>query len=390
MKDKPGSLKMVLIIQYNVGPEMLSAYSLLALLDHLDRLRYGAVVVFNRSCDAERAVAQRGIDTFIFQHGGGHMLRRIWEYGKLPLMLWNLARRVRPSIIHADNVMAGRPAVVLSLLTGLPVIVHLRNIGLFRRTSSFIFRADHFAAMSKATVEGTLPSVLQSRATVVWDGLELADYHIDDPMLKAKARNMLGLPQDKFIIGMIARLSEQKGQRYYVEAAKNLTAVRSDVLFVHAGKSPRPDSTDAYERELAKASRDMCASGCFRWFDYIDETKVLWAAVDIAVLPACGPEAFGRVVIEAMAMERPVIATMVGGPEEIIESGSSGLLIPPGDSQALTESIDELLNDGAKAKRIGKSGRQRVEGLFSAELYAERIMAMYDHLLAKKNFTSRA
>jgi len=350
----------------------------------MDPKRYKAVVVFNRPCDAERAVAQRGIGTFIIPHGGGNLWKRIWEYGTLPIKLWLLTRRIKPSLIHADNVMAGRPAVVLGFMTGLPVIVHIRNIGLFTRTAFFVFRANHFAAVSKATIEGTLPRRLHTKATVVWDGLELSDYRCDDPRLKESARKSLMLPQDKIIIGMAARLSQQKGQRYYIEAAKAVTASRADVLFIHAGKKPQSDSADAYERELALITTEMCATGRFAWFDYIEPVTSFWAAVDMAVLPACGPESFSRVTIEAMAMGKPVIATRVGGPEEIIEEDVSGILVQPCNSRALTDAINSLLNDKNKAQRMGQAGRQRVTACFSAERYAERIMQIYHHLINNK------
>jgi glycosyltransferase involved in cell wall biosynthesis len=118
------------------------------------------------------------------------------------------------------------------------------------------------------------------------------------------------------------------------------------------------------------------------WLDYVEPITTFWAAVDIATLPACGPESFSRVTIEAMAMGKPVITTRVGGPEEIIESGLSGFLIQPGDSRILIATIEELLNDPEKRENMGRAGRRRVEQLFSADLYAQRMMALCDEIVS--------
>lgn len=371
----------VLILDYNNVPTMLSGHSLLALLDHMDPSRYNAVVVFNRLCDAEQAVAQRGIQTVIIPYGGGSPLLRLWQYGRLPLALWSVLRRVKPAIIHANSDIAGRPAIALKCLTGSPVIVHIRNIGLTIRTAPFVLRADHFASVSIAARERSLPCNLLSRATIVWDGLDLSDYPVDGSMKQTAARRALGLPVDCLVVGMAARLSEQKGQRYFIKAAKEIAAMRSDVVFVHAGKVPNPHSDSAYERELGASSADICAAGRFRWLGYISPIADLWAAVDIAVLPACGPEAFGRVILEAMAMQRPVVSTFSGGPEEIIQDTETGRLVPQRDSGALTTAIAELLADPEERQRMGALARMVVEHFFSADLYARRIMDLYDNVL---------
>jgi len=132
----------ILIIEYANVKTMLSGHSLLAQLDHMDPSRYKAVVIFNRACDLAYAVAQRGHETMIIPHGGGNFFKRAWQYGKLPFILFSLTKRVKPALIHANNVMAGRDAMVLKILTGLPVVIQIRNIGLPPRTAPFVLRAD--------------------------------------------------------------------------------------------------------------------------------------------------------------------------------------------------------------------------------------------------------
>lgn len=372
----------VLVIDYHNVSTMWSGHSLLAQLDHMDAMRYKAVVVFNRPCDMEREVAQRGIETVVIPYGGGSVLKRGWQYGRLPLSLWALARRVKPALIHANNALAARPAMALKALTGLPVVVQLRNIDLPPRTATMVLKADHFAAVSGAVAKATLPSYTQPHTTVVFDGLELSDYVPGGPAAQANARRQLGLPTDRLIVGMAGRLSEQKGHRDYVKVAEEITRNNnSDVLFVHAGKIPDSEAADPYERELAGTTAEMCACNKFCWLGYIRNVAQFWEAVDIAVVPSCGPEAFGRVIIEAMAMGKPVVTTLAGGPQEVIDAPTSGLLIPMADSVALAGAIERLLSSPDERRRMGNAARARVEREFSATAYAQKMMDLYDKVL---------
>jgi len=196
-----------------------------------------------------------------------------------------------------------------------------------------------------------------------------------------EARRALGLPLNCLIVRMAGRLSRQKGQKFYLEAAQQIIQKQPNVIFAHAGKIPRKDSDDQYERELTVDSEAMCSSGHFQWLDYVNRIALFWAAVDIAVLPSCGPDAMPRVIIEAMAMQRPVISTPVGGPQEIIETPDLGLLVPMADSVALANAISKLLNDPGERQQLGVLSRKRVERFFSANIYAHRMMNLYDHVL---------
>jgi len=372
--------KRVLIIDYNVVSAMLSGHSLLTLIDQLDPARYVVATVFNRPCAAEKAVAARGNTTFIVPHGGGSLAKRCWQYGTLPGKLWRIAQALQPDIIHANNVMAARPAMLLKALTATPVVVHVRNTGLLPRFRQMMFRADHFACVSQATKLGTLPPFLHPRTSVVYDGLDLAEY---SPSQSGKKQSRLehGLPQEALLVGMAGRISPQKGQIHFIEAARQLTRTRSNVVFVHAGGIPDPLSRDAYERTLAEQSRDLCAKQKMRWLGYLDPISQFWNMIDVVVVPSCGPEAFGRVLIEAMAMERPVVATRSGGPEEIIEANKTGLLVPLGDTAALTAAIDRLVAEPQARRLMATAARADVEQRFSAPAYANRITDMYDKVL---------
>ncbi len=100
------------------------------------------------------------------------------------------------------------------------------------------------------------------------------------------------------------------------------------------------------------------------------------AACDIFVLPAPA-EPFGLVIIEAMALGKPVIAAGAGGPLEIVADGETGLLFAPGNAESLAAAMKRLLADAPMRKRMGEAGRKRYEEMFTAQQMAEKMMEMY-------------
>ena len=99
-------------------------------------------------------------------------------------------------------------------------------------------------------------------------------------------------------------------------------------------------------------------------------------ALDVLLLPS-QEEPFGRAVIEAMALEVPVLATNVGGPGEIIEDGCEGLLLAPGDPPAWARAIRTLADSPERALAMGRAGRRRVEQAFGLERHAQAMIAVY-------------
>jgi glycosyltransferase involved in cell wall biosynthesis len=153
---------------------------------------------------------------------------------------------------------------------------------------------------------------------------------------------------------------------------------------MHAGKIPGHASDkltgsicDEYELELLQLSQDLVRQRRFLWFDYMDDVEKFWAAADVAVLASAGPEAFGLVILEAMACGLPVVATRSGGPAVVV-TPDVGILVPMADADALAEAIEALLGDPARRAALGANGRRRVEDQYSPAAFAEVIMTEFD------------
>jgi glycosyltransferase involved in cell wall biosynthesis len=174
-----------------------------------------------------------------------------------------------------------------------------------------------------------------------------------------------------YVVLASARLHPQKGHTYLLAAA----ALVPDATFVLAGDGPLRVELESQARALGIA--DRCV-----FLGYRSDVPDLLAAADLLVLPSLF-EGLPVSVLEAMAAERPVVATAIGGTDEAIVSEQSGLLVPPRDPVALASAIRRLRADPALARRLALAGRARVEREFSSDVTAGHVMRIYDEVLAE-------
>ena len=173
------------------------------------------------------------------------------------------------------------------------------------------------------------------------------------------------------IVLTVARLDEQKGHRYLLEAAAQVP----EAQFVLAGDGPLRASLEAQARSLGVEDR-------VKFLGYRSDIADLLADCDMFVLPSLY-EGLPLSILEAMSAGKPVIATHIGGTDEAVIAGETGLLVPPADSAALAAAIRSLLTDRPLAQRLATAGRARVAQEFSAAKMVQQVIAVYDELLAK-------
>lgn len=168
-----------------------------------------------------------------------------------------------------------------------------------------------------------------------------------------------------------ARLHEQKGHRYLLSAIRDVP----DAHFALAGAGPERSELERLAQELGVASR-------VSFLGHREDLPDLLAAADIVVLPSLY-EGFPISVLEAMAAAKPVIATRIGGTDEIITSGRDGVLVEPTDSRALADAVRMMLSDPVEAQRMARCARRTVADRFSAPAMCSRVSEVYDELLAQ-------
>jgi protein-tyrosine-phosphatase len=174
---------------------------------------------------------------------------------------------------------------------------------------------------------------------------------------REEVRQELGIGPRTLLIGTAGRLSPVKAHRGFLRAARLMLQHEGDARFVIVGDGPLRDELVAFASQLGIDRECLFLGARADTFDLI-------AAMDIFVLPSLH-EGIPMALLEAMALERPVVATAVGGVPEVVTHGTDGLLVQPSDEQALADACLELARDRRRAQTIGARARKTVEARFS-------------------------
>ena len=176
------------------------------------------------------------------------------------------------------------------------------------------------------------------------------------------------------VISIVGRLQAVKGHRVFLESARQVLAKRADARFWIVGDGE-------LRADLEAAASSLGLRDAVEFLGYRNDADALMAASDVVV--SCSSyEAFARCVTEALALARPVVATAVGGIPEIIRDGETGILVPPGDPQAMATAILRLLDDPGLAARLGSAGRAFVAEHLTIEAQASALASLYREVLA--------
>jgi glycosyltransferase involved in cell wall biosynthesis len=180
-------------------------------------------------------------------------------------------------------------------------------------------------------------------------------------------------------IGIIGNIKPWKGQRVVIEALPELVQNHPEVKCLIVGEASS-DSLDYFEQLNSLIPR-LGVQGNVVFTGYRKNIRDIMNSLDIVVHASITPEPFGMVVIEAMALGKPVIATNFGGPKEIIEHGVNGVLVTPDDPCELARVIDHLFKNWSEAVRMGKRAREHVKQHFSVEENVSKTEAVYETLI---------
>ena len=294
-----------------------------------------------------------------------NILKKIFDIVFVIPRIIMLHRKVKPDLLHANNILAARFAGIYKILFRTPLLTHIRNSHLPPRTKWVCSLTDRFLTTSEFVSRTALHAKHKNKINVVYDGIEYEDNFSKD----------INSNNNDLKIGMCSRLSYQKGVDIFCDLANYFNSVKG-CQFYHAGGKPSIESNDSYEILLAEKYNDSV-----NWLGYIDNIESFWKKIDIAIFPARDDEAFGRVVAEAMLAGIPVISTRCGGPEEIIIHEVSGFLVDRDDSADFLKYLEKLKNNKSLREEIGNAGRTRIINNFSHSKYIERIHLAYEKVL---------
>lgn len=279
--------------------------------------------------------------------------------GNDPKFVWDLVRlfrRERPDIVHTHAWGTLCEGLLAARLAGVPQVVHGEHGTLQLKT--YQARVQRFAwgrvdrllsvssrlaeAMSKAT------GYPLDRIEVIRNGVDLSRFTAVD---RAEARRRLNLASDRIAIGTAGRLVPVKDQALLLEALGQLAGRGLKFVAVIAGDGPLRSSLEARATALRIHDR-------VRFLGHRPDVERVYAALDLFVLSSVS-EGLSNTILEAMASGLPVVATRVGGADELIDEGTTGFAVPASNAAALGDAIERVARDPELLTRMGRAGRDR-------------------------------
>ncbi|MBN1400907.1 MAG: glycosyltransferase family 4 protein [Anaerolineae bacterium] len=296
--------------------------------------------------------------------------------------LAELIESTQPDLVHLNDVVCvSRAGILAARRQGVPAICHLRAMAwrnafdrrLSRWLRGYICISEAVQRHQRQLGGRTGPS------WVVYNGLDLDDYETLVDRATARRELDLALGPEDMVVGCVGRLVEWKGQHIFLQALGQLAPryPRLRGLVVGAPES----HSGAYAQELRDLAdrpglRDRVIFTGFR-----QDVPRLLSGMDVMVHASTAPEPFGRVLIEAMAAGTTVIGTRAGAVPEIIEDRVTGLLVAPGDVDAMAEAIAYALDHPDERGRWQRAARQVVGDQFDVRRYVRGVEQVYEALL---------
>jgi len=375
-----------------------SYYSLLFLIEGLKGTRYDPLAVFHRehrllprfarACGEVCIVPKRAPVRFgqdAAPAGFVRLAQRALNLGRFAGAVREYAGFLRQKgvgLVHLNNsVTRSHEWMLAALWAGLPCVVHERGInGRFSRLTRLLApRLSAIICISEAVRRNLVGhAVSHSNLRVIHNGLDPNQVApIRGPEV---VRRALGIGEHRRVVGLVGNIKEWKGQEVLIRALPQVLPAVPNILCLLVGATSDDDRW--YEKRLRRLVQDLGLSAhvnfCGAWDNIADVLNVM----EVAVHASVAPEPFGRVLLEAMAMRKPVVGSHAGAVPEIVEGGVTGYTFPPGDPVALAARLAELLLCPQISRTMGEAGRRRLERHFSIEHNVASTLSVYSDLLA--------
>jgi glycosyltransferase involved in cell wall biosynthesis len=308
---------------------------------------------------------------------------RWWDDVAAFWKIFRIIRRERPHIVHTHTAKAGVLGRLAAWLAGVPLVVHTFHGHVFQgyfspaRTRLFVEierwlarRTHRLVAVSERVRQEILALGIGSadRFVVVPVGLDLQRFADCDPH-RGLVRTELGIASAAPLVGIVARLVPIKRHDVFLEAAAKVAHRVPTCRFLVIGDGECRKALEARVRALHVQDRVIFLG----WRRDLDR---VYADLDVAVLTSDN-EGSPVSLIEAMASGVPVVGPCVGGVPDVIDAGTTGIVIPPGDAAAVADAIVRLLEDPELRRKMGAAARERALRLYGTDRLVRDIVALY-------------
>jgi len=292
----------------------------------------------------------------------------LWRYRKGCAALRRTVDEQSFDLVHANTLRTA----IYAAGAGVPFLWHARDFdvpGWAKRR--LLARCEAAIAISEF-IARSLGN--DTKVHLIRNGLEPVDEPSAEDALAF--RREVGLPEECPVVGIMGRIRPWKGQMDFLDAAAKIAEQRPHVRFLVVGATLFPDPGRDYVAELKAQAAALGLTDKVVFCGHRPDPLVALSAMDVG--GNCSRnEPFGRVLLEAMACRRPVVAFRSGAVPEVVVDGQTGVLVPYGENEALVDAVLALLDDPHRARELGEAGRRRVESDFPLRATIEGVEALY-------------
>lgn len=375
------------IARLNVGGP---AIHVILLTAGLDPERFETILISGRETEAEgnmhHLATERGVTPRIVTNLGRELhpvrdLATLWR-------LYRLFKREKPDIVHTHTAKAGTAGRLAAMLARVPIVVHTFHghvlHGYFGPIKNAVFRGiERFLAKQTSVIIAVSEScrqdlikygvALPEHIRTIPLGLELESFSRPDFVARTQLREEWGVPQDAFLVGMIARMVPIKRHVDLFRAIPIVLQSYPDTYFLIAGDGELREELETLASELKITHR--CLFAGFR-----HDRERVYQAIDLTVLTSAN-EGLPVAIIESLSAGKPVVATQVGGVPELIEEGKSGFLAEALNVESIAEGLKKALADPEATRAMGVTAQQDTLQKYSVKRLISDIENLYGELL---------
>ena len=306
-------------------------------------------------------------------------------------------RKEKFQIVHTHTLKPEFYGQIAAKLAGVPIIIHTNHGFYFHENSSWLRKkfflflektsgrcSDLIFSINKEDIETAINQKICTPEKIKYsgDGVDTNRFNPQrfSPDFIAQKKKELGIGGKNIVIGIVSRLVKEKGYVDLFKAFKNVVKTFPEAVLLVIGQEEK-EKNDFFDLNFFARKHDLEKNVIF--LDERTDVDELYSLMDIFVLPS-HREGLGLVILEASAMEIPVVTTDIRGCREAVDNGKTGILVPVKNPEKLSEAIIYLIENPKIAKEMGERGRIRVVEEFNERLVFDRIKKEYQNLIKEK------
>lgn len=357
---------------------------LLQLLQHVDRTQFELIVVCFQEGNFLTEMKKAAVDVEVLPAGRFRDIRRA---RKVISQLVRIIHSREIHLVHCNGTGAHLYGSLAARMCGVPSVYHLHDVlecswskqGLVHLLA-FLVPPTAIVAVSHYVASCFRETWRSGREIhVIHNGIDLRGTENRKPETCLTFEEW-EWPVQSPVFLWCGRLQRWKGAHVFLEAAALVKQQMPSARFLVVGGTLLGMDA-AYQGQLQALAKALNLNGSLRFTGHVPDVRRFMAAADVIVHSAIQPEPFGLVVLEAMAVGKPVIAARDGGPMEIVEEPTTGLLVTPRNPKGLAEAMIRLLQDDDLRLKMGKAGKNRAERLFNISQTIQQFEGLYRKLV---------